>query len=317
MSVEVSAAIPSSEDPAYRGIVGTPVTPFTSTGDVDWQAFERLLEFLIKSEVDALALPMHIAESLNLTVEERKQLVREAVKIIDGRVPLIAHVSSSGTNLTIDLAKDAESAGASAVLVLPPYYWQSPPEALLDHFEQVGRAVDLDLLVYNYPARAGVTLEPDLLARLIDRLPRFVGIKDASFNNEYLVEVRAVTQGLRPEFSIFSGVEFLLPTMAIGGSGAFSATGAIVPYLIRDLYHACRKEDFALARDLQAKFALLWRVVQAPYPSAIKVAMGYMDRGVGVSRSPIQMPGEAQSKLIRATLDELGLLEGEPHGWDL
>ncbi len=299
-----------------EGVVGTPVTPLTESGSVDIPTLEKLVDFLVGTEVDAIALPMHIGESLNLSGAERKQLAEVAVKTVAGRVPVMVNISLPGTDAVIELARHAQSAGADAVVVITPYHWRPPEEALRDHFVSVGRSVEIGLIAYNYPERLGVSVTPSLIAQLIEKLDNFIGLKDASFNMEYFTEACRISSQLRPEFSVFTGLEYMLPSFVVGGAGSFSGAGAVAPRLVRRLYDACKRRDLVEALKLQYQFSELWQVLQAGYPASIKAAMALMGRPVGKTRQPIPYLSVDGAKNLERRLNQLGLLEDEVRGWE-
>jgi len=300
-----------------RGVVGTPVTPFTDTGELDRATLEKLVAFLVDTKIDALALPMHIGESLNLTNPERKQLAEIAVATVAGEIPVLVNVSLAGTDEVIDLARHSERVGANGVIVTAPYHWQPPKEALIEHFLAVGRSVEIGLVAYNYPARFGVEVSTEIVAELIGRLDNFIGLKDASFNMEYHTELCRVTRELRPSFSNFTGVEYVLPSIVVGGSGCFSALGGVAPVLVRRLYDACAAGALEEALQLQHEFSHLYKFLQVPYPATIKAAMGLMGRPVGGTRRPLQNLSAEAVETLAERLREFAILEHEPQGWEM
>ena len=126
-----------------KGIIGTPLTPFTPDNRVDGPAFQKLVDFIIRNGAHAIGWPMHCAESLNLSVEERQELARLAVEAAGGRVPVFIHTSFPGTDQVVALSRHAQSVGAQGVIVITPYYWKPSQEALLDHFATAASAVDI------------------------------------------------------------------------------------------------------------------------------------------------------------------------------
>ena len=116
------------------GIIHDPVTPFTKDNEVDLATFERVVEFLLRQNPSSLCVNLHLAESLNLTLDERKLLAKAAVDLVAGRVPVIVHVSMPGTDQAIELARHAEKTGADCVMAIAPYYWKPSQEALYEHF---------------------------------------------------------------------------------------------------------------------------------------------------------------------------------------
>ena len=298
------------------GVIGAPVTTFTSPNTVDLDTTERICDFLVAHGVNGLALPLHTGESLNLTGAERKSLVERAVSAAGGRVPVFAHVSLPGTDQVIELAQHAEKAGAAAVIVVTPYHWRPPRAALLAHFTAVAQAVSVDVLAYNFPSRLGVGVDADLLAELIGRCGNFAGVKDASYDMQSFTEACARTSALRPGFAMLTGVEYLLTSMPVGGTGCFSPSAAIAPGLVMSLYQACRDGDIARARPLQYRASALWHLLrETGYPAAVKAAMAIFGRPAGGVRLPLLPLDPAAVERLSQGLAELGLLDSEPHGW--
>lgn len=226
--------------PRFGGVLGAPVTPFGAAGRVHLEAFRGLREFLVAGGVDGVAVPLHTGESINLRGDERRALVSEAVRVVAGRVPVLAHVSLPGTDQVVELARHAEAVGAAAVISVTPYHWRPSPPALLAHFTAVCDSVDVPVLAYNFPSRIGVALDEHLLERLIERCPNLAGVKDASYDMQSFTEACRVAAALRPDFSMLTGVEYLLPSMVVGGAGCFSPASSVAPRLVRDLYNAVR-----------------------------------------------------------------------------
>jgi 4-hydroxy-tetrahydrodipicolinate synthase len=300
------------------GVIGAPVTPFTLANTVDLDTTERICDFLVARGVHGLALPLHTGESLNLTGAERKSLVECAVSAAGGRVPVFAHVSLPGTDQVIELAQHAEKAGAAGVIVVTPYHWRPSRAGLLAHFTAVAQAVSVDVLAYNFPSRLGVGVDAGLLAELIGRCANFAGVKDASYDMQSFTEACARTSALRPGFAMLTGVEYLLTSMPVGGTGCFSPSAAIAPGLVMGLYAACRDGDIARARPLQHRASALWHLLrETGYPASVKAALAIFGRpaGGGGVRLPLLPLDPAAVERLSQGLAELGLLDSEPHGW--
>jgi dihydrodipicolinate synthase/N-acetylneuraminate lyase len=299
-----------------RGVISTPVTPLDGELRVDAETLERICDFQIRHGADAIALPMHTGESLNLSASEREQLVQRAVRASAGRVPVLAHVSMPGTEQVIELARSAQAAGASAVVVVTPYHWRPSPPELLAHFTAVASAVTIGVLGYNFPGRLGVSLSPDLLEELIDRCENFTGVKDASYDMQSFTEACRRTATRRPGFGMFTGVEYLLTSVPVGGAGCFSPAAAIAPRLVRGLADACLAGDIERARPLQHRASALWHLLrECGYPASVKAAMSLCGRPAGGVRLPLLDPGPEALARLSEGLGELGLLDAEPQGW--
>jgi 4-hydroxy-tetrahydrodipicolinate synthase len=173
------------------------------------------------------------------------------------------------------------------------------------------------MMAYNSPALQGATLTPKLLARLIERLPNFVGLKEASHNWEYFIEAQRTTSELRPDFGMLVGVEYILPSMVLGGRGSLSAFGVVAPNLISRLYAACAREAYREALQLQQVASQLWTLFKVNYPARIKSAAAILGRPVGSTRLPIQPLDAEAERWVEKQLAKLGILESEPHGWNI
>ena len=299
-----------------KGVMQSTVTPLKDDFSPDLETFEKLVEFHVKTGATAIAWPHHKAESLNLTIDERKKFAEVAVKVTAGRVPVSIHVSALAVEDTLALARHAQQIGADAILAITPYFWNPSPQALYDYFVQVGTSVDLPLIAYNSPSYLeGVEITGDLTRRLIERLPNFVAMKEASFDSEKFLEISRAARQLRPNFSMIAGVEFLLPSIPLGGAGSYSSAGAICPNLCTELYQSCVNSNWPRARELQYKLAQLWDLFRDQYPSSLKGGMVIMGRPVGPTRRPLPTATAERQQYIARQLEALGILDTEPHGW--
>lgn len=299
-----------------RGVMQSTVTPLKEDFSPDLATFEKLVEFHVRTGATAIAWPHHKAESLNLTIAERKRFAEVAVKVTAGRVPVSIHVSALAVEDTMELARHAEKIGADAILAITPYFWNPTAEALYDYFLRLGTSIDLPLIAYNSPGYlSGVEITGELTGRLIERLPNFIGMKEASFDSEKFTEIARVALAMRPEFALIAGVEWLAPSVPLGGAGSYSSAGAICPNLCTHLYEACVAGDWPTARALQYKLARLWDLFRDQYPSSLKGGMVIMGRAVGPTRPPLPTATAERQAYIRTQLEEMGILETEPHGW--
>ena len=299
-----------------KGVMQSPVTPLKEDFSVDHATFERLVDFHVRTGATAISWPHHKAELHNLTMTERKELAEVAIKAVNGRVPVSVHVSALALEDTFDLVRHAEKAGADAIIAITPYFWKYPPEAIYDHFVRLGTMTDLPVIAYNSPSYLdGIEFDGELTAKLIQRLPNLIGMKDASFNSAKFLDILNAALPLRPSFAMIAGVEYLLPSVALGGAGSYSSAGAICPNLCVELYESCAAGNWARARELQYKLSQLWLLFRDQYPSSLKGGMVIMGRPVGPTRAPLPTATPERIKFIETRLDELGITQTEPHGW--
>lgn len=297
----------------FQGLLGAPVTPFAQDNKIDLATFAKQVNFLVEQDLPMVVHPMHVAEAPSLTIEERKELAKCMVDTVAGRVPTFVHVSHAGTDISLDLARYAEKIGATGIVLLPPYYWRPEKEAHIDHFMKVGGGIGIKLIAYNNVAATQVEIGHDILAHLIERLPNFGGLKDASFHMKYFTEACRISSELSPEFCCYTGVEYLLSSMPLGGAGAFSAAGEVAPKFALKLYDACARGDWAAARPLQ--YTMSKYLALGNFSATIKYAQEVMGRPVGGTRKPIPPLSDESKKKVRVVLSEVEAHGGEKHGW--
>jgi 4-hydroxy-tetrahydrodipicolinate synthase len=302
--------------PFKPGLVHTPVTPFTRDDAIDYPAYARLLEFHVRNGAQSLALPMHVGESVSLGDAERRALLEFALKHVAKRVPVIAHVSQSGTAMAVALAKHAEAAGAAAIVATSPYYWTPPPAMLLEHLAQIGAAVRIPFFAYNAPDDMGGTkIGTETALKLIERLDNFAGLVDTSLDWQFMIELIAAAKRARPGFQLLSGNEYMIPAAAIGASGAFSPLSGVAPRLLRRLHDLCAKEQYRDALPLQEEFAALRQLIRKAGVPGVKAAMRAMGRDCGAPRPPLEAPAEADYAKLAEALGTMTALREEPRGW--
>jgi dihydrodipicolinate synthase/N-acetylneuraminate lyase len=300
----------------FKGVMQSPVTPLNPDFSPDYDTFERLVDFHVRTGAAAISWPHHKAESHNLTIAERKALAEVAIKAVAKRIPVSIHVSALALEDTFELARHAQAAGADAIIAITPYFWKYPLDAIYDYFVKLGTSFDLPLIAYNSPSYLdGVQFTGELTARLIQRLPNFIGMKEASFNSEKFFEILRAALPLRPNFAMIAGVEYLVPSVSLGGVGSYSSAGAICPNLCVELYESCISGQWDRARAAQYKLSELWLLFRDQYPSSLKGGCVIMGRPVGPTRPPLPTASPERIKFIEERLEQLGILRTEPHGW--
>src|SRR6266511_6451790 len=168
----------------FRGVMQSPVTRLKDDFSLDLPTFERLLDFHVRTGATAISWPHHKGESLNLTIAERKRFAEAAVKVVAGRVPVTVHVSALAVEDTMELAQHAQTIGADGILAITPYFWTPTRDAIHAYFVRLCSSIDIPVLSYNSPSYlAGVEITGELMSSLIERLPNFVGVKEASFKD--------------------------------------------------------------------------------------------------------------------------------------
>jgi 4-hydroxy-tetrahydrodipicolinate synthase len=302
--------------PIELGLVHTPLTPFAADRQIDFEQYGWMIEFHLRHGAQALAVPMHVGESVSLTDEERRALIKFAVDCAGKRAPVVAHVSDAGTGIAAALARAAQDAGAAAVIVTTPYYWTPPPAMILQHFVQIGAAVEIPLFVFNAPDdMAGSKINAALAIKLIEQRPNFCGVVDSSLDWQFMIELLTDAARVRPDFALLAGNELLVSAAAIGARGMFAPLAVVASTLIRRMFDLCRAQNFPEARALQEEVAALRQILKAGGVAALKAAARAMGRDCGELRPPLlPLTAEAENRLM-AALQTLPALAAEPRGW--
>ncbi len=289
----------------WSGVGTALVTPFTASGAVDEAAFRRLVERQVKGGVHFVVPCGTTGETPTLSRSERETLVRIAVEVCAGKIPVLAGVGGYDTAEIAELAHATEALGVQGLLSVTPYYNKPTQEGLFQHYQAIASKTSLPIIVYNVPGRTGCNVEPKTLARLAT-LPTIVGVKEASGNMTQMCEVCRVVP---PEFQVLCGDDALaLPLMAVGGRGVISVASNIVPDRMAALVNAALAGDFAAARaEHQALLPLMLVNFIESNPIPVKAALAMLGLCSDVYRLPMVPPSEASRGKIRETLLAAGL----------
>jgi 4-hydroxy-tetrahydrodipicolinate synthase len=303
--------------PLYQpGLLHTPVTPFTRERAIDFDRFAKVIEFHLANGAEGLALPMHAGESVSLSDGERRALVEFAIKHVNGRKPIVAHVSETGTAIAAALARHAEEQGATAIVATTPYYWTPPAAMVLEHFVQIGLAVKIPFFLYNSPEEMqGAKVNAELCLKLIAKLPNFAGVIDLSLDWQFMIELMTNAPPLRPGFQLLAGTELMVSAAAIGATGMLAPLAGIAPRLVRELYDLCRDQKLFEARKVQEQIAGLRQVLKPGGVASLKAAMRAMGRDCGEPRPPVLALDAAAYQKLVGELETVAALQAEARDW--
>lgn len=298
------------------GLVHIPVTPFKADQSVDYDTYAKVLEFHLKNGADALALPMPQGEDLSLTDIEQRKLLEFAMKQVNGRVPVIAHISDPGTAIAVDRARHAEKLGVSAIASHPPYFWHPKPAMVAEHLIQIGAATKLPFFICTPLVEdAGTHLTAEIILDVLKRLDNVAGVVDASMRFVFMVELLSLGREIRPELQLLAGTDFMVSNGVVGGMGAFSPLASVAPKLARQLYELCAKQQFTQARKLQEDMGLLHHTLKLAGFAGLKAALQAMGRGCGSPRLPVRSLGAAEAGKLAEQVAAMPFLKAEPRGW--
>lgn len=217
----------------FTGSAVAIITPFLEGSfEIDWEAFDKLLEFHLSNDTDALVITGTTGEASTLSDDEQIELIKFAVDKVAGRKAVIAGTGINDTRHSIYLSQEAEKAGADALLVVTPYYNKTSYNGMLAHFTAIADSVDLPIILYHVPSRTGASLSPEQVGILSEH-KNIVALKDAAGDLDY---TKAVIDKVADDFAIYSGNDDLTNAiMQLGGHGTISVTANILPNEIHQL----------------------------------------------------------------------------------
>ncbi|ART76396.1 4-hydroxy-tetrahydrodipicolinate synthase [Sutcliffiella horikoshii] len=261
------------------------VTPFDNKGNIDFEKTTQLINYLIKNGTDSVVVAGTTGESPTLSTEEKLALFSHVVKIVDGRIPVIAGTGSNNTRASIDLTKKAEAAGVDAIMLVAPYYSKPSQEGLYQHFSTIASETTLPVMLYNIPGRSVVNMSVETIVRL-SAIENIVAVKEASGNLDAMTEIIANTPD---EFVLYSGDDGLtLPVLSIGGNGVVSVASHVLGNQMQEMIRSFETGEFAsAAKQHQSLLPIMKGLFSAPSPSPVKTALQLKGMDVGGVRLPL------------------------------
>lgn len=291
----------------FTGSIVAIVTPFKD-GKVDEATLKNLIEFQIKNGTKGIVPCGTTGESPTLSHKEHERVIELTIEAVKGRVPVIAGTGSNSTAEAVALTKHAAKAGASACLVVSPYYNRPTQQGLYLHFKAVAESVIIPIILYNIAGRTGVNIEPTTIARLATDCKNIVGVKEASGSLDQMQMIR----NLCPKnFQLISGDDTLtLPLLGIGGVGVISVAGNIVPQDVARVITAFNSGNLKEAQEIHAKLLPLYKsLFIETNPIPVKEAMGILGMCSPELRLPLCPMSDSNREKLRQALQQYGLLK--------
>ncbi|GAA0702983.1 4-hydroxy-tetrahydrodipicolinate synthase [Kitasatospora atroaurantiaca] len=285
----------STSQTPFGRVLTAMVTPFTADGGLDLDGAQRLATHLVDSGNDGLVLNGTTGESPTTSDAEKAQLVRAVVEAVADRAHIVAGVGTNDTHHSVELARQAEAAGAHGLLVVTPYYSKPPQEGLYQHSVTIADATELPVMLYDIPGRSGVALSTETLVRLGEH-PRIVANKDAKG------DLGAASWAIaRSGLAWYSGDDILnLPLLSVGAVGVVSVVGHVVSAELRSMIDAYLSGDVAKATAI--------------HQSLLPVFSGmFRTQGVILSKAALNLQGHPAGPLrlplVSATTEEIAQLK--------
>ncbi|MEX0718637.1 MAG: 4-hydroxy-tetrahydrodipicolinate synthase [Planctomycetaceae bacterium] len=288
----------------FAGLTVALVTPFRNSA-VDEDALRKLVDFHVEAGTGCLAPVGTTGESPTLSHDEHERVVRIVCKQAAGRIKVMAGTGSNSTTEAIRLTKAAREAGADGALIVGPYYNKPMQDGFFRHFEEIAKAVEIPIVLYNIPGRTGKNIEPETICRLAE-IPTIVAVKEATGSMDQASQILCGS-----DLTVLSGDDSLtLPLLSIGGSGVVSVVGNVVPKDMLGLLRSFAAGELGTAQEWHRKLFPLCRDMLglASNPIPVKAAMQLLGRDTGEVRLPLTPLDETSRKSLAGTLTAYGLI---------
>jgi 4-hydroxy-tetrahydrodipicolinate synthase len=288
------------------GIIPAMVTPLDNNKELNEAAVRRLVNFLLEGGIHGLFATGSQGEFWAFSAEEKRRIWEVVKEETAGRVPIYAGTAGITTHEAITLTQAAESIGIDAVSVLTPFFVAPSQQELYEHYAAIAEATSLPVILYTNPARTGVSLKPETLARLAE-IPNIVGIKDSSGDLSLTAEYIKVTPD---DFGVLMGRDTLiLAGLLYGAKGAIAATANVVPALVVSIYERFKAGDMEEARQAQEALAPLRLAFSwGTFPVVIKEALDLIGMEGGPARAPVGPMSPEQRERLKHVLHGMNML---------
>jgi 4-hydroxy-tetrahydrodipicolinate synthase len=293
-----------------EGIFPALVTPFSADGkSVDEERLRALVDHFVAIGVHGVVPCGTTGEFVNMTTEEKKRVIKVVVDQANGRVPVIAGTGASGTDQAVEMTKYARDVGATAALIVTPYYMKPADRGIYEHYSTIANEVDLPIILYNIPQCTGLDL-PWQMVEDLAQIPNIVAVKDSSGQLKFIL---AVLEKVRDKMSVLCGHdEVVVAALAAGCSGAILASANLIPDVWIEIYKHVKKGELQQARELQYKVQKIARIIAGSGAVGAKEGLNMMKMKVGPVRKPLSVGGELtyeSREELRLDLEKIGKIQ--------
>ena len=283
----------------FKGAGSAVPTPFDENG-VNIKEFQKFLKFQIESKIDALIVCGTTGESSTMTKDEKIEVIKCALEVSDGKVPVIAGTGSNNTKEAIEMSKIAEDLGVDGILVVTPYYNKTTQAGLIAHYKLIADNVNVPIILYNVPSRTGLNINPETCFEL-SKIPNIVAIKEASGN---ISQVAQIAHLCGDNLYIYSGNDDqAIPICSLGGLGVISVLSNIKPEYTHDMIRNFLNGDFESAKKMQLDaIPLINQLFSEVNPIPVKAALNKFGFNFGVPRLPLVEMNKYKKEILNNNL---------------
>ena len=288
-----------------KGSIVALVTPFHEDGTVNFEKLGELLDWHIENSTDGILILGTSGESSTMSHEEDDAVALYTIERVNHRVPVIVGAGSNCTQTAMEKSLKYQNMGADALLLISPYYNKANTQGMIRHFTTVADAVHIPIILYNVPGRTGCHIDEEAV-KVLSQHPNICGIKEASGNISYATNI---AQYLSDDFVMYSGNDDMITSMmALGASGVISVLANCLPKETHEIVQDYLDGNVKASLEKQLKYLdLIHALFIEVNPIPVKQALNYMGKDVGGYRLPLCEMDEKNAKILKATMEDLGL----------
>ncbi|PAV30054.1 4-hydroxy-tetrahydrodipicolinate synthase [Virgibacillus profundi] len=286
----------------FGNVLTAMVTPFDEDGNMDLEKTTVLIEYLLNNGTEGLVVSGTTGESPTLSTEEKINLFKHVVKVVNKRVPVIAGTGSNNTADSITLTKYAENCGMDAIMLVVPYYNKPSQSGMYEHFTAIAKETTLPIMLYNIPGRSVVKMNAETIINL-SKIKNIVSVKEASGD---LDQVSEIIEETSDQFSVYCGDDGLtLPMLSIGADGVVSVASHIIGNEIKDMVNNFKKGNVKKAALTHRKLLPVMNgLFSQPSPIPVKTALQMKGIEVGSVRLPLVALTKQEKLELKKIVDQ-------------
>lgn len=288
-----------------KGSIVALVTPFHEDGTVNFEKLGELLDWQIENSTDGILILGTSGESSTMTHEEDDAVALYTIERVNHRVPVIVGAGSNCTQTALEKSLKYQNMGADALLLISPYYNKANTQGMIRHFTTVADAVQIPIILYNVPGRTGCHID-EAAVKVLSKHPNICVIKEASGNISYATNI---ARYLSDDFVMYSGNDDMITSMmALGASGVISVLANCLPKETHEIVQDYLDGNVKESLEKQLKYLdFIHALFMEVNPIPVKQALNYMGKEVGGYRLPLCEMDEEHAKILKATMEDLGL----------
>lgn len=288
-----------------KGSIVALVTPFHEDGTVNFEKLGELLDWHIENSTDGILILGTSGESSTMSHEEDDAVALYTIERVNHRVPVIVGAGSNCTQTAMEKSLKYQNMGADALLLISPYYNKANTQGMIRHFTTVADAVHIPIILYNVPGRTGCHIDEEAV-KVLSQHPNICGIKEASGNISYATNI---ARYLSDDFVMYSGNDDMITSMmALGASGVISVLANCLPKETHEIVQDYLDGNVSISLQKQLKYLdFIHALFIEVNPIPVKQALNYMGKDVGGYRLPLCEMDEENAKILKATMEDLGL----------